>query len=185
MIDETLAELELSFDDVMIMFQDEARFGRINSPHKCWVKGERPCLYSQIVREYTYAYSAVCPFDGTMDSLVLPVVNRTAMGIFLDEVSKRHSEKTIIMFGDGASWHTSDKLKIPQNIIFLPLPPYSPELNPTEHIWDELREKWFHNYFFDSMDAVETQLIDGLFSLENDKCLVKSTTAFDWIINIF
>jgi transposase len=119
-----------------------------------------------------------------MDSLILPVVNSSAMGIFLEEVSKRHSDKTIVMFGDGASWHTSDKLIIPHNIVFLKLPPYSPELNPTEHIWDELREKWFHNHAFDSMEAVETQLLNGLSSLEGNTELVKSNTGFDWIVSV-
>jgi len=63
---------DIPFDEVVIMFQDKARFGRINSPNSCWVKGKRPTVYSQIAREYTYAYASVCPFDGTMDSLILP-----------------------------------------------------------------------------------------------------------------
>ena len=166
------------------MFQDEPRFGRINSPHKCWVKGKRPSVYSQIVREYTYAYSAVCPFDGTLDSLVLPCVNSPAMSIFLKEVSERHSNRHILMFLDQASWHRSNQLRIPSNIRLIPLPPYSPELNPVEHIWDELREKWFNNYTFDSIGAVEDRLVKGLRSLENDKPLVKSTSAFNWIISV-
>jgi transposase len=169
--------------DVMVMFQDEARFGRINSPHKCWVRGKRPYVYCQTVREYTYAYAAVCPFDGTMDSLVLPVVNSAAMNVFLEEVSKRHANKMIVMFLDQASWHKSKELNMPENIRLLPLPPYSPELNPAEHIWDELREKWFYNYTFDSMNAVEGRLVEGLCALEGNKELIKSITGFDWIIS--
>jgi hypothetical protein len=165
------------------MFQDEARFGRINSPHKCWVCGERPTVYCQIVREYTYAYAAACPFDGTMDSLILPWVNTAAMEIFLEEISKRHSEKFILMFLDGAGWHTAKGLKIPRNIRLVSLPAYSPELNPTEHIWDELREKYFHNLTFDSLGAVEDRLEEGLRDLEKNKPLVQSTTGFDWIVS--
>ena len=172
----------VSYEDTLIMFQDEARFGRINSPHKCWVKGKRPLVYCQIIREYTYAYTAVCPFDGTNISLVLPSVSSAAMSIFLEEVSMRHPSKTILMFLDRAGWHRSKELKIPQNIRLLPLPSYSPELNPTEHIWDELREKWFHNITFDSLDAVEDRLVDGLYNLEHNKPLVKSMTGFGWIV---
>ena len=167
----------------MIMFQDEARFGRINSPQRCWVKGKRPCVFCQIVREYTYAYVAVCPFDGTMDSLVIPFVATDAMSIFLEVVSKRHSEKTILMFLDQAGWHKAKELRIPRNMRLLPLPSYSPELNPTEHIWDELREKWFHNITFDSIGAVEDRLVDGLLALENSPSLIQSLTGFDWIIS--
>ena len=61
----------IPFGETMIMFQDEARFGRINETRRCWVQGARPTVPCQIVREYTYAYAAVCPFDGTLDSLSL------------------------------------------------------------------------------------------------------------------
>jgi len=172
------------WDEIMIMFQDEARFGRINSPHKCWVQGERPVVYSQMIREYTYAYTAVCPFDGTMDSLIIPLVSTEGMNIFLEEVGRRHRDKTIIMFLDQAGWHKSKTLKIPKNIMLLPLPSYSPELNPVEHIWDEIREKWFHNIAFDSNEAVVDQLAKGLTALENDTEAVASITGFDWIVSI-
>ena len=166
------------------MFQDEARFGRINSPHKCWCQGDRPTVYCQIVREFTYAYAAVCPFDGTVDSLVISCVDNVAMSIFLAEVSGRHLDKTIIMFMDKAGWHRSNDLKIPANIRLIWLPSYSPELNPTEHLWDELREKWFHNIAFDNMNAVEDRLVDGLSELEYNKQLVQSLAGFDWILSI-
>jgi len=174
---------ELPFDDVVIMFQDEARFGRINSPGSCWVKGERPTVYSQIVREYTYAYASVCPFDGTLDSFVLPWAYSAAMNVFLAEVANRHKEKYMLMFLDQAGWHKAKKLNIPHNIRLVPLPPYSPELNPTEHIWDELREKYFHNLAFDSIGAVEDRLAVGLSGLEGNKKLEQSTTAFQWIVD--
>ena len=87
------------------------------------------------------------------------------------------------MFLDQASWHKSKDLKIPQNIRLVSLPPYSPELNPAEHIWDELREKYFHNLTFDSLGAVEDRLEKGLCDLENNKTIVQSTTGFEWIVS--
>ena len=177
-----MGKSEIPFDDVTIVFQDEARFGRINSPYKCWVKGERPTVYSQIVREYTHAYVSVCPFDGTMDSLILPWTITTAMNVFLAEVASRHQGKHILMFLDQAGWHKSKNLIIPDNMRLDSIPSYSPELNPTEHIWDELREKYFHNITFDSLNAVEDRLETGLRDLENNKSLVRSTTGFHWII---
>ena len=174
----------LPFDDVAIAFQDEARFGRINAPHSCWVKGNRPTVYCQIVREYTYAYASCFPLNGTLDSLIPPWAFTTAMNVFLEEVSKRHSDKCILMFLDKAGWHTAKKLKIPHNIRLVSLPPYSPELNPTEHIWDELRVKYFHNLTFNSMNAVEDKLATGLFDLENQPALIQSTTGFNWIVTI-
>ncbi len=167
-----------------VMFQDEARFGRINDPRRCWApKGIRPEVGRQIVREYTYAFGAVSPRDGTLDSLVLPVVTAEAMSIFLAEVARRHPEEYILMFLDGAGWHRANDLTVPENMRLEALPPYSPQLNPVEHIWDEIREKWFANEVFNSLNAVEDRLVDALVALEDDKELVASITGFDWIIN--
>jgi hypothetical protein len=120
---------------VRLMFQDEARFGRINDPRRGWApKGFRPEVGMQIVREYTYAFGAVSPQDGTLDSLVLPVVTAEAMSIFLEEVARRQPEEFILMFLDGAGWHRANNLAVPENMRLEALPPYSPQLNPVEHI---------------------------------------------------
>ena len=74
-------------------------------------------------------------------------------------------------------------MPIPGNIQLLSLPSYSPELNPVEHLWDELRKKHFHNRAFDSLDALENQLVLALCDLENNSGLVKSICNWDWIIN--
>ncbi len=168
------------------MFQDEARFGRINEPSRCWApKGIRPYVPCQIIREYTYAYAAISPHDGVMDSLILPEVNSEAMSVFLAEVSARHADELIFMVIDGAGWHRALDLRIPENISFIQLPPYSPELNPTEHIWDEVREKWFKNKVFKDLDAVEDTLVIALIALENDSNSVSNITGFEWIKSIF
>jgi transposase len=169
---------------IRLMFQDEARFGRINDPRRCWApKGCRPEVGMQIVREYTYAFGAASPHDGVLDTLVLPVVTAETMSIFLAEVARRHPEEFILMFLDGAGWHRANNLVIPENMKLEALPPYSPQLNPMEHIWDEVREKWFTNEVFESLDGVEDRLVEALAALENDQELVASTTGFDWIIN--
>jgi putative transposase len=169
---------------IRLMFQDEARFGRINDPRRCWApKGFRPEVGMQIVREYTYAFGAASPHDGVLDTLVLPVVTAEAMSIFLAEVARRHPEEFILMFLDGAGWHRAMNLVIPENMRLEALPPYSPQLNPMEHIWDEVREKWFTNEVFESLDGVEDRLVEALAALERDQELVASTTGFDWIIN--
>jgi hypothetical protein len=60
-----------------------------------------------------------------------------------------------------------------------------PELNPAEHVWDEIREKWFPNFVFHHMDGVEDTLMEALIALENDPDRVQSLTGFDWIINAY
>jgi len=168
-----------------LMLQDEGRFGRISMLRRCWApRGVRPCVPSQIVREYTYAYAAVSPHDGTMDSLILPEVSERAMSIFLREVSERHPDEFILMVMDGAGWHRAKELSVPKNMALLFLPPYSPELNPVEHIWESIRENWFRNEVFNSMTGVENQLEKALATLEGDPKTVASLTGFPWLVGI-
>lgn len=172
-------------DSLRLMFQDEGRFGRISTPRRCWApRGVRPKVPSQIVREYTYAYVAVSPHDGVMDSLVLPQVNGQAMSLFLKEVSSRHPDEFILMVLDGAGWHGAGELEVPTNMHLIFLPPYSPELNPVEHVWESVRENRFGNEVFGSMDGVENQLVKALVALENDPAGIASLTGFPWITNI-
>jgi transposase len=103
------------------------------------------------------------------------------MSIFLSEVSKRHKGEFIVMVMDGAGWHRSEDLDIPKNIRILCLPPYSPQLNPVEHIWDELREKSFSNKVFKDMKSVENLLVESLKTMERSEALIKSLCGFKWI----
>ena len=83
---------------------------------------------------------------------------------------------------DGAGWHRSDALKAPANIYLLKLPAYAPELNPIEHVWDELREKFFHNRVFKSLDALEDHLAMALKTLEDNPNTVGSTVSWSWLM---
>lgn len=136
-----------------------------------------------MVREYTYAYAALSPHDGVLDSLILPEVNTEAMGIFLNEVSRRHPGEWIAMYMDRAGWHTAKQLKLPHNLRVLHIPAYSPQLNPVEQLWDEMREKWFDNHVFDSLDAVEGTLIKALAHLEARPKQIKQLAGYDWIVS--
>ncbi len=128
------------------MSQDEARFGRVNPPRRCWAPpGLRPHVAAQMVREYTYVYAAVAPQRGLMTALVLPRANTAMMNLFLEHVSETFADFFIVMQVDQAAWHRSKTLVVPDNIRLIYQPPYSPEVNPTEHVWEELREKYFPN----------------------------------------
>lgn len=167
-----------------VMFEDEGRFGRISTPSACWaLKGTRPIVHQQIVREYTYAYAAVDPHNGEVDSLILPNMYATTMSVFLQELAERHPDCLILLIMDGAPCHRAGDLKIPENIRIVELPPYSPELNPAEHLWDAMREDGFKNVTFQSMCAVEEAMVTTLRSLEGNAERVKSLTGFPWILN--
>jgi len=105
------------------------------------------------------------------------------MQIFLDEISHRHAQEKILMVMDGAGWHKSKSLQVPENMKLCFLPPYSPELNPQENIWEEIREKGFYNQVFVDLDALEDHLVEELRRLENTPEITRSISSWPWLIN--
>jgi transposase len=183
-----VAATALTFDEsqshkpLLLFFQDEGRFGRINTLHRCWVPaGTRAIIGKQLIRQYTYAYTAVCPETGETFSLILPYANSEAMAIFLKGLSNQYSQNRIIMIMDNASWHSVRSLSSVQNIKPLFLPARSPELNPVECIWHYIKEKYFSNRVFNSIIEVEMKLAEALAELNFTKQKMKKMTAFNWI----
>ena len=167
-----------------LMFQDEAGFGRINTPKRCWCGDNiRPTVPCHRIREYTYAYGAISPLDGAIVSLILPKCNTQCMNIFLEEVSNQYPNDYILMVADNAAWHKSKDLIVPENIEIFPLLPYTPELNPIEMIWEEIREKFFRNKLFKTLSSVSDKLCEAIIHLINNKNIVKSITGWNWIIS--
>jgi transposase len=136
---------------------------------------------SQIVREYIYAYGAVCPEDGSFCSLVLPDMRTECLNIFLAELSQRYPDNHLLVVLDGAASHRSGELNLPDNMTLETLPPYSPELNPQENVWGEIKTEGFYNRVFDSLDSVEDQLIKVLSQFEKAGERLKKLTGWDWI----
>lgn len=129
----------------------------------CWVKSNMiPSVARQMVREYVYAYSALSPQTGDCYSMISPYCNTEAMNEFLQQLSTQYSNYRIIIILDKAGWHVSQSLAISDNIRLLHLNPYSPELNPVELLWREIRRKYFHNIIFDNLDEVEGTLQKAL-----------------------
>lgn len=138
-----------------------------------------PCHH---IREYRYAYGAVEPKTGESFFLIMPYCNTDCMNLFLQELSKKYADDFIILVCDGAMWHKSGKLSVPENIQLFFIPPYTPEMNPIEQIWEELREKGFRNEVFQTLDKVVDRLCDVIRCLSADT--VKSIIGRDWIISI-
>ena len=122
------------------MFQDEGRFGLLGTPRRCWAPHPvRPVVGARLQRQYLYAFSAVSPHDGVLDSLVLPWVNAQTMSLFLAEVAQRHAQELIVMVVDQAGWHVAGDLVVPANMRLIYLPPYSPDFNPIENAFAKLK----------------------------------------------
>ena len=167
---------------VRLMFQDEARFGRMSDPRSCWAPApHRPVVDLALIREFRYEYAAVSPWDGCLDFMTTEKMNTENMTLFLSQVSEAHKKEFIVMVLDGASSHRSKDLVIPENVALVRLPPYSPELNPAEQIWNVLRRNYFANRVFDSLDAATAQAELGLAEMAANKKAIRSLTNWPWI----
>lgn len=124
---------------------------------RLWAKrGSRPPAPRDCRYDWAYIFGAVCPARGAGAALVLPYANAEAMTLHLAEISRRvapgaHAVVTL----DGAGWHRQGgRLKVPGNVSLLVLPPYSPELNPQENVWQYLRQNYLANRVFETYDAI-------------------------------
>jgi putative transposase len=133
------------------------------------------------VREFVYTYGAVDPINGDSFFIVAGGCNTAWTNLYLDELSKRFPNDYILLCQDNASWHKSKDLVIPDNIEFFWLPPSTPEMNPMEQIWEEMKEKDFDNRFFRTLDKVVDQLCISINNLEGDT--IKSITGRNWILS--
>jgi hypothetical protein len=166
-----------------VLFQDEGRFGRISDARCGWAPLPlRPAASSQIVREFVDAYAAVCPADGQMVSLILPWVDARLMLLFLAHTAAQFAGDYCVLIPDGAGWHTAQESTVPANMKLLALPPYSPELNPAEHIWEYIRENDMRNRIFDDLDEVVDLVAVSLHRLHQAPDTLRSTIAFPWIV---
>ena len=134
------------------------------------------------MRGYTHVFGSVSPQDGERIRLILPPADTSALSFYLAAVSRRHPQKHLLMFMDRAGWHQAKALVVPDNITVNGLPPYSPQGNPQELVWREVRRHPFGNHDYVSMDTVETALERRLAQLESSPAQIQSPAGFDWII---
>jgi len=101
-----------------------------------------------------YVYSSVSPATVEPFHLFLPNVNIEMMNIYIHEMATAYSDFEIMLVMDQAGWHKSKTLKVPPNMRFHFLPPYSPELNPVEKLWQWLKRHICRNRLFSSEDEL-------------------------------
>ena len=164
------------------MAQEEGRFGRINPPRRCWAPNPiRPEVRKHMVQQCLYVLAAVWPYLGRLTALIWPYAHTEMMTLFLQQVAVDFRDSIVVMLLDQAAWHTTHQLAVPENRRLLPLPPGSPELNPTEHLWEEWRDTEMANQRFDSLDRVEDALCHGLNRLAANPGGLRSLTNFPYL----
>jgi transposase len=153
----------IASDQVDIWFQDEMRIGQRGTQTRLWArKATRPRVVRQQPSDSAYIFGAFCPARDSAAGVVLPYANTEAMGHQLQAISDavpagRHA----VVVLDRAGWHTTPNLLRLANVSLLPLPTGSPELNPAEQVWQQLRDRHLANRCFESYDQIVEACCDA------------------------
>ena len=143
-------------------------------------RGSRPTAVKQTEYEWCYVFGAVNPLTGNSSALVSPTVNTHYMNAHLEFISEAAGpDAHVVLVLDNAGWHVSKALVVPDNITLLPLPPYSPELNPIERLWAYLKSHHTSNRVFKDYDELFAVLCATWNSLDAER--LRSLTRTDWI----
>lgn len=139
---------------IQIWFQDEARFGQQGTLTRKWAPvGSRPPAVKQTQYDYLYVIGAACPHTGQTVGLLSPYIDTRMMNLFLEQFARELDPGVhAVIIWDQAGFHCSKDLKVPDNVSIVPLPPYSPELNPIENLWHYLRSHHWANRVYESYD---------------------------------
>lgn len=166
-----------------LYFQDEARFGMMNHLGKCLTaSGVKPIVNYQHVFKTTYLYGSYSPING--DSFVWEIngVSSKIFEAYLDAFSKYKPKEYKIVVIDNAGFHSTKNIEVPANIFLLTIPPYNPELNPCEQIWQYMKNR-FKNKRFDSMEDLKNWLHNTVKQMKKET--IKSITGNHHYLNAF
>ena len=141
---------------VEVWFQDEARVGQKGSLTHLWAPtGTRPTAVRDHRFKSAYIFGAVCPERDTGVALVVSRASTEAMNLMLTEISQAVGDTAhAAVLIDGAGWHTTNDLVVPANITLVPLPPYSPELNSIERLWQVMRDTLLPHRLFTEFNQI-------------------------------
>jgi hypothetical protein len=144
-------------------------------------RGMRPRMVKDQRYRSAYIFGAVCPARDTGAALVLPHVSVAAMNLLLAEVSGLLPERThAVMLIDNAGWHTANELRVPPNISLVHLPPYAPELNAIEKVWQYLRNRYLSGRLFTNTRAIIKACCEAWNRLMAETGRITSLTDFEW-----
>jgi hypothetical protein len=163
-------------------FQDEARVGQQGTTTRVWARrGTRPRAVRDTRYEWAYIFGAVCPQRGVGAGLVLPRANTAAMNLHLAEIADTVAPGAhAVVVLDGAGWHRGEDLVVPPNLTLLKLPPYAPELNSAENVWEYLRKNKLAQRLYDDYRAIVDACCQAWNDFVADPARVTSVSRRAW-----
>jgi transposase len=171
-----------NFTSVNLYFQDESRFGLMTHIGRCLTaRGVKPIVRYQHAFKNTYLYGSFSPING--DSFVYEIEGTTSeiFYSYLKEFSKYKPMELKLIFIDNAGFHSLKHYEIPENIELIRIPPYTPELNPSEKIWHYIKQ-YYKNNVFENIDNVK-QWLHNFINTKLSEELVKSITHNEFYLD--
>ena len=168
---------------IEIWFQDEARVGQKGGHTSIWAEiGSRPAMVRDNRHCSACLLGAICPTRAVGAAIIMPRVNAEAMNEHLKEISAQVAAGAqAVLIVDGAGWHQpGERLLVPDNITLLHLPPYAPELNPMENVWEYLRQNKLSALVWDTYDAIVRACRDAWKFLVDDPGRIRSIGNREW-----
>jgi len=150
------------------------------------LKGTRPVGWRQTQYDYLYVFGAACPQTGQTAGLLAPYVNTHSVNAFFKEFEKEiKPDVHVIMIWDRAGFHTSNNVRVPENISLIHLPAYSPQLNPIEKLWQHLRKHYWSNRVYADYDALRRAAIEAWQMTCLNKTKIKSICRAKYVESEF
>lgn len=172
------------FDSVNLYFQDESRFGLMTPVGRCLTaRGVKPIVSYKHCFDNTYLYGSFSPIDGDAFVYEINGVSSQIFYEYLKAFSEHRPNEMKVIIIDNAGFHSLKFYEMPKNIKLVRIPPYSPELNPSEKIWAYIKS-YFKNRLFNSLDDLK----EWLHHFVNEKLTnnrVKSITHQRMYLNAF
>jgi transposase len=126
-------------------------------------------------------YGAICPARGVGAAIIMPYANTAAMRKHLEEISENVAPGAhAMLIVDKAGWHTTAKLKVPENLTLVPLPAACPELNAAENIWQYLRQTYLSNRVFKSYTDILDACQEAWQKLLDETGRIASIATREW-----
>ena len=169
--------------EVRPSFQDEARFGQKGTITRVWARrGSRPRAVRQTGFTSLYVLAAVCAATGAMSALIMPALNTEVVNLFLEQFSRELPAGVhAVLIWDGAGFHTGLDLVVPSNVSLIQLPPYSPELNPVENLWHDVRAHHWSNRPYRDYDELQEEAVRSLCAVREDTETIKTVCNAPYI----
>lgn len=166
-----------------LFFQDESRFGLITKQKRVLTaKGIKPIGIYKHSYLYKWLWGSFSPITGESFCMLTDGVSKEFFIKYLQDFSKKDPRELKIIVIDNASFHSTKDIELPNNIALLPIPPYCPELNPAEKVWQWMKDK-IAMKIYDNLNTLENKLEVLIKSIEYQ--IIKSITGYKFYINAF